>query len=730
MIIHNPILTGSFTYNGIDLSSVTSSTSNISSLNAITASILLTTGSLNTASGSAITRLSSIEIVTGSNITRLSSLEAKTGSYATTGSNTFIGTQTISGSVLQSGSFTSTGTLTAQTLVVQTITSSVDFVTGSTRFGSLAANTHIFTGSMDVSGSITSNVVSGNGSFYINNASLTNKNWTLVPNTSGSETDLMFFYTGTGASNKFTITSTGAATFVGSVMANGLATSVNYKLGTTGAAFIAGSNNKGIFITDNASYASIVGLNSAISAYNPIELRASGTDYQLYLATNGNVGILTTTPQTPLQILRDTTGNGTNIEETNMAFTVLSAAGQSKISIGASNEGNYGYIQVMQDATSWTSRNLTLQPRGGNVGIGTYSPTREMVLYRSSGEVHFKLANGITGQGQADGFDMAIDSAGAGYFIQRETQPIIFYTSAAERMSISSGGNVLIGSGTTAQGPLDVFRSVSGGLGGHIILRNNGAAVGNEMAVMFVDGDSSVTRAAISSTTEDNPYFGNIKFKTGLSAYGSLNTRMTITGAGRVGIGTTGPDENLHVTNTGSDTVMKLGGGGAARDTNFSIFSQSAGNTVTAIHYNGQMAFYSGKFTIQSSGAASLVGALTQNTSDIRLKTNIAVIENAINKIKQLSGFTYNWNSLANELGGFDTTIKEIGVAAQSVKEVAPEAVFPAPFDNGFNPSTQLYYSKSGENYLTVQYEKLVPLLIEGIKELNTKFEEYKATHP
>mgnify|MGYP000615107797 CR=1 FL=1 len=83
---------------------------------------------------------------------------------------------------------------------------------------------------------------------------------------------------------------------------------------------------------------------------------------------------------------------------------------------------------------------------GGCVGIGTNCPTREMVLYRSSGEVHFKLANGTTGQGQADGFDMAIDSAGAGYFLQREAQPINFYTSAAERMRINSSGGVRIGS--------------------------------------------------------------------------------------------------------------------------------------------------------------------------------------------------------------------------------------------------------------------------------------------
>jgi len=61
--------------------------------------------------------------------------------------------------------FTVASTLTAQTLVVQTITSSVDFVTGSTRFGSIAANTHTFTGSVLVSGSVTSQ-----GGFILGNS--------------------------------------------------------------------------------------------------------------------------------------------------------------------------------------------------------------------------------------------------------------------------------------------------------------------------------------------------------------------------------------------------------------------------------------------------------------------------------------------------------------------------------------------------------------------------------
>ena len=62
---------------------------------------------------------------------------------------------TVSGSLQVTGSLTTTGTLTAQTLVVQTITSSVDFVTGSSVNGSLSSNIHQFTGSVLMSGSLT-----------------------------------------------------------------------------------------------------------------------------------------------------------------------------------------------------------------------------------------------------------------------------------------------------------------------------------------------------------------------------------------------------------------------------------------------------------------------------------------------------------------------------------------------------------------------------------------------
>jgi len=108
-------------------------------------------------------------------------------------------------------------------------------------------------------------------------------------------------------------------------------------------------------------------------------------------------------------------------------------------------------------------------------------------------------------------------------------------------------------------------------------------------------------------------------------------------------------------------------------------------------------------------------------SSDKRLKENIKVIETPLDKLDKLSGFTYNWNETANKIAGFDKEESMVGVFAQDVESVLPEAVKRAPFDNDGEDG-----SISGENYLTVQYEKLVPLLIESIKELKSEIEELK----
>lgn len=75
-----------------------------------------------------------------------------TASFAVTSSNAM--TASSADTLYVRNNITALGSITAQTLVVQTVTSSIDFVTGSTRFGSLQTNTHLFTGSVAITGSL------------------------------------------------------------------------------------------------------------------------------------------------------------------------------------------------------------------------------------------------------------------------------------------------------------------------------------------------------------------------------------------------------------------------------------------------------------------------------------------------------------------------------------------------------------------------------------------------
>jgi hypothetical protein len=104
-----------------------------------------------------------------------------------------------------------------------------------------------------------------------------------------------------------------------------------------------------------------------------------------------------------------------------------------------------------------------------------------------------------------------------------------------------------IGTSTSPLGTLEVYKSNSGGLGGNIVLNNNGTAVSNSTALIFGDGSSSSIRGAISTTTENLPYNGQMEFKTGLGDYSSLDTRMIIKGNGNIGINNTSPNAKLDV---------------------------------------------------------------------------------------------------------------------------------------------------------------------------------------
>ena len=120
-------------------------------------------------------------------------------------------------------------------------------------------------------------------------------------------------------------------------------------------------------------------------------------------------------------------------------------------------------------------------------------------------------------------------------------------------------------------------------------------------------------------------------------------------------------------------------------------------------------------------------------SSDIRLKTNIKPIENALEKLLTLRGVTFDWTDEAGEAGFTpEQKYNDVGVLAQEVEKVLPQLVMPAPFDlHQGNPDTEyvegelsqaelLGTSKSGKNYKTVEYGRMVALTIEAIKEQQT----------
>jgi len=118
-------------------------------------------------------------------------------------------------------------------------------------------------------------------------------------------------------------------------------------------------------------------------------------------------------------------------------------------------------------------------------------------------------------------------------------------------------------------------------------------------------------------------------------------------------------------------------------------------------------------------------GNITAYYSDERLKTKLGNIENSLDIIKSLNGFRYVNNDLAKENGYTDEKV-QLGLSAQEVEAVLPEVVSLAPFDYHTDEETGEITSKSGENYKTLDYAKLVPVLIEAMKEQQKQIEDLR----
>jgi cytoskeletal protein CcmA (bactofilin family) len=219
------------------------------------------------------------------------------GSLLLTGSFNLIGNTAQTGSLNISGSVNTIGTITATTLVVQTITSSISAITGSTKFGELSTNTHQFTGSMFVTGAL-----SGTSATFSSNVQLTGDGYVYGNATAGSGTiragirfnstdqELRFFTQDLG---RLTIASTGAATFSGGLLTINVPTD-----NTTVGIFHAGGGtaNRGLKISTFVATNDNAGVTLDAQTSTGVLAFATAGAEKMRITSDGNVGIGTSSP--------------------------------------------------------------------------------------------------------------------------------------------------------------------------------------------------------------------------------------------------------------------------------------------------------------------------------------------------------------------------------------------------------------------------------------------------
>ena len=93
-------------------------------------------------------------------------------------------------------------------------------------------------------------------------------------------------------------------------------------------------------------------------------------------------------------------------------------------------------------------------------------------------------------------------------------------------------------------------------------------------------------------------------------------------------------------------------------------------------------------------------------TSDANLKNVIRNIQNATDKIKSISGVEFTWNNVAKNIGVSDSEEVQIGLLAHQIKQLYPSMVY-----------------THEDGYMRVNYDKLIPILIESIKELSDRID-------
>jgi len=457
-----------------------------------------------------------------------------------------------------------------------------------------------------------------------------------------------------------------------------------------------------ISASGNISYNSTTGvISTSLTQYTDALARAS-----ISITTTGTSGAST---------YNSTTGV-INIPQYQGAIT-LTTTGTSGAATFSSNTLNIPQYQAVLTnpvtgtgttnfVTKWTSSsahgNSIIYDNSTGIGINTSSP------FGSSAErtIHLTDASGgfatiyVTNAANTVKTILGMQSSNAlGSVGTQSNNSFIIITNDTERMRITSAGLVGIGVNPTQSAAL----TFADALGQKILFNNNVNNYRIDLASAVGGGDAMMKFISGSSTA------GEIGF------YTTTNLRMLINSAGNLLLGATTSDSYSGYS------VMQVGG------TTNGLFQTFDGTVKTAIVSNSTLTGLVGTRSNHplliisndlermriTAGGNILLGTATDNgerlyvsgairatstitaNSDIRIKSNITKIENALEKVGQISGYTYNTIYDDKRHGG---------VIAQEIDKVFPEIV-----------------NTGNDGLMGVEYGNISALLIEAIKEQNTK---------
>jgi hypothetical protein len=134
-------------------------------------------------------------------------------------------------------------------------------------------------------------------------------------------------------------------------------------------------------------------------------------------------------------------------------------------------------------------------------------------------------------------------------------------------------------------------------------------------------------------------------------------------------------------------------------------FVEAVRDSHTYIYYNGSWKIRTEDWGLRVNDHLRAEGDVIAYYSDMRLKDKTGDIENALDKVGKLNGFYYRNNKEANMIG-YEGNDLQVGLSAQDVESVLPEIVHLAP-----------RAERMGYDYKTINYDRVVPLLVNAINE-------------